>query len=1189
MNVGGVAAAIGLAVFLDAAVETFWAGSPVRWWVVGGAVLYLLATGATWRSTIGWRGRLAIAGVGLSVLVAVTAWGPGGLSDGVRLAGQSTPRVLAALAALGVVLAGLAAIHLGIVPLPIRVAVCGLAAYGAAAFVLGAVSGTPFAAMLGGHSVWLRLPTFLQGAFLGGFVVLPLGLVAAVVTAGLRRPAAASLRADVWKTAAIAASLAIVLASLPLRATSVGPNQAVAAPESAAPQTLAARLGIDPGAPRLSPAALDAALANSLKAIEDGERETPSDRWDPAFVAKALGSDPQRIFAWMQANTFWIPYRGLLRGAEGVLMDRLGNSLDRAALMATLLRESGRTARLVHGTLPAEAAAGLAHRQTIARYGEARLLAQEPIDHMSIVASQYQLDDASIRRTFAAQADVATRKRRQLLQRVPDHTARLAAIAGLRASAPPDAAFESAIEAAQDHWWVQMLESGQWLDVDIASAAIGTTSATADRTIELNAFPDDLRHLITIRVIAEQWTGGALKEQVALEHVLRASRVIGVPIALQFNPSKLPPAFPPANMTAEQALRTLALDQHEWIPALVIGKEPVVQLSIRDTGDVARPRTPIEEVGGATAGKMGSLTRALDDALGPTTRPSSSGAGASKILTATWIEYEIQRPGEPPQKTRRALFDLVGAAARARGASGAPPALEEAARVTRSLALIQQVEILPVVCRFTAEYVTHLTAQALLANRDVLQSLVRGDVPDDFAHAQEIAGRLTPIPTRLYGLALARFEWSRFADRTFIGRPNILTRHTFFARAANTFKLVDATDIVANDVDVDFFAKDPAAIRLEQGVLDTNAEAILASDRPDASNAASAFGDSGGWTVVRDRADPQLAALRLSDDVRQLIAAELDAGYVIVAPKAPVPVADDTFAGWWRINPATGDALGFGSSGWGQEFVEYLITNALIAFMFGFIWCTLTSPTPIPQQGPGCVYAGLMSMLISVLLDLLLAPFLFPSINPFTKTKPALPEPGLPFTKTEPGLPPPSRPFAKTDPAPGPGPAPVPGPGPTPGPGPGPGPKPGPPYPDWTPEARQAWDRLTEASNRMVDFIKKYGLEDRGDLYKQLWDEEMKALQEFQKALHPGWHPSTPPPLPPGTPPGPAGPGGGTPPNTPTLPGIGPGGAQTAPPGSTNPTQPLINCAGTPCVSPYAKTQTGLGGALNALGQKGGS
>jgi len=166
MDAAVVAAAVGLAIFLDAAIETFLAGSLVRWWVVGAAALYILATAATCRSRIGWRGRVAIGSIGMMALVAVTAWGPAGLSDGIRIAGQPTTRVLAVLAGIGVTLAGLVLIRLELAPLAVRVAVGAIAAYGAAAFALGAVSLKPVGILLAGQSLWQRLPMFFRARLL---------------------------------------------------------------------------------------------------------------------------------------------------------------------------------------------------------------------------------------------------------------------------------------------------------------------------------------------------------------------------------------------------------------------------------------------------------------------------------------------------------------------------------------------------------------------------------------------------------------------------------------------------------------------------------------------------------------------------------------------------------------------------------------------------------------------------------------------------------------------------------------------------------------------------------------------------------------------------------------------------------------------------------------------------------------
>src|SRR5690348_12991289 len=62
-------------------------------------------------------------------------------------------------------------------------------------------------------------------------------------------------------------------------------------------------------------------IAITLQAAEFAENLASRDRWDAAFVVQRVGKDPAKLFAWVQANSNWIPYRGVLRGPVGVLMD----------------------------------------------------------------------------------------------------------------------------------------------------------------------------------------------------------------------------------------------------------------------------------------------------------------------------------------------------------------------------------------------------------------------------------------------------------------------------------------------------------------------------------------------------------------------------------------------------------------------------------------------------------------------------------------------------------------------------------------------------------------------------------------------------------------------------------------------------------------------------------------------------
>jgi hypothetical protein len=91
----------------------------------------------------------------------------------------------------------------------------------------------------------------------------------------------------------------------------------------------------------------------SVNAIADAARQAPRDRFDVQWVVNHVGADPVKLFEWVRDQTAWVPYRGVLRGEAGVLMDRLGNSLDRALLLAALLKASGQPVRLAHGTIAA--------------------------------------------------------------------------------------------------------------------------------------------------------------------------------------------------------------------------------------------------------------------------------------------------------------------------------------------------------------------------------------------------------------------------------------------------------------------------------------------------------------------------------------------------------------------------------------------------------------------------------------------------------------------------------------------------------------------------------------------------------------------------------------------------------------------------------------------------------------------
>lgn len=170
------------AALIDAGVETWLSGSPARLWVAAPIALYVVLS--VWALRQG--ARLAAPGIVtqtpaafylfLGILVALTQ-DRAGLGVGVVMLKQSMPVILTSTALVISVLATLRMATPRGLAVWFRIIILALGAYAAAAFALGVMRGTPLPDLLRGHSEWQRVPYWLQGAFLGAAVLIPLAFV----------------------------------------------------------------------------------------------------------------------------------------------------------------------------------------------------------------------------------------------------------------------------------------------------------------------------------------------------------------------------------------------------------------------------------------------------------------------------------------------------------------------------------------------------------------------------------------------------------------------------------------------------------------------------------------------------------------------------------------------------------------------------------------------------------------------------------------------------------------------------------------------------------------------------------------------------------------------------------------------------------------------------------------------------
>ena len=649
-------------------------------------------------------------------------------------------------------------------------------------------------------------------------------------------------------------------------------------------------------------------LEQQLEVVKELRTQMPRDRFDPAAVVAVVGTDPVALFDWVVRETDFVPYQGALRGPTGVLMDRRGNSLDRALLLDTLLKSAGHSPRVVRATLDESSAAEL-----IAGIepGPAPGQLDQPADELlTSYSSRLGISASELRDATLAAAAEQRRLAELAADRTSSQSELLLNLVGTDSAEDISAYRQRQAAAVRDHWWVQVQSGGSWLDLDptLPEAAPGTVVTAAQQGLVLS----DLSQLggqwlqqIVVRVIVEVWEDGTLREEIPIEVTVTPAEHPGQLLLFRQSPSEWPEDFDLfAADNPLEALRTTLLEQQRWTPAFAVAGEQVSDRSFTLDGvlDAAATNSNAAAVGGMGMGAGGMF--------GGFGGAAAGAEPASAEVTAEWLEFELRVPGSEPVVTRRPLFDLLGAEVRA---AGAPAELEltEVQQIARATALFGEIEMLPLVGELPSTYVDLLHLDTLIANMEVAVGVFRGGALEDFEQLLE-AGQELLHNSPLYGYALARSAWSDNREDVYVASANLISYHRrLVVDAGSGLSVREGFDIVLNSVGV--LSDDPFRARVEQGVLDTNAEALLLAERlPEAQVRNASEAALAGATVMSG------ALVNVPPRIRSQVSADLAAGFVVVLPKS----AEEDFT-WWRIDPRTGETLGMGETGWGQAMAEY--------------------------------------------------------------------------------------------------------------------------------------------------------------------------------------------------------------------------------------------------------------------------
>jgi hypothetical protein len=642
-------------------------------------------------------------------------------------------------------------------------------------------------------------------------------------------------------------------------------------------------------------------------------------------VVARLAYDQDAIFAFVRDEIAYEPYAGILRGLQGTLWARAGNSADQAVLLAELFTAAQIPYRFAIGPLSPEQEAGLAAllpataEQANQRYLNALVAAAAHLSGGTIPT------DDEIDLTPAEQAEL---DRLEVTTRAAADRAR--SLATLNGATVADALRAANVQVPElapptfptreisQHVWLQVPDGPDWLDADPTFPDAEIAPATKEPATIATELGDDWNHKVTIRVEADVLSGTLLNRRELVTFSASSQQLAGIPIAISAAPA--------------EAMAGLGLTINE----LFTGQRSVYPV-IYAGGEV---------VNSSQAAVFATEGSTLVDVFGDATPVVGAADGETVAL---WIAVDIASPDEPVVTVERAIIDRVPPADRASGTIEP----SRVAPISTHVTTLEGAEI---------ETIPALEAIYLL---DVTTGLVPGVYTQTRGANDSVFGQLGTVGAGIgamrEGMGLdiegAAGNWSFLAAPSLtmvILEAGAEQDHARFAadmlyRERAVLPLADATpegDIPPTVLAGALEAAAEQALFEVQVIDPDNPDQVLVPEPSIGSVAEAAVAAGIEFVTVSTEAD--LVRLALDDGSTVQFAAALASGYLVVAPEQPVEIGGEPAFGWWIVDPATGriwdrmaNGMGFagtGARGTGRPVAYQTLVERIILW-----WNSLTA------------------------------------------------------------------------------------------------------------------------------------------------------------------------------------------------------------------------------------------------------
>ena len=633
-----------------------------------------------------------------------------------------------------------------------------------------------------------------------------------------------------------------------------------------------------------------AQLDSALFTLEEARDAVDEAAFNPAALAESLGKDPARIYDFVKYQIGYHPYSGLLRFGPGALMQRAGNSCDKAALLGEMLIAAGEKVQFVLGELsPSDAerlAGGDDGFDPSSTAPSPFRLGREPADVASLKASglaastidAVRADEILYRNAFLAGLDEGLADARSLLKPALDQIA-----------AAPAATAAPRVEAP--YCWLQRQTPAGFVDLDPTAPWLEAGQRIGEGRI-VPALPLTLSPKLGVTVMLERNIGDKAEAHNVLTAEGRLFQAVNE-IELNFLPygNKADDVLgEPGPQTAYRPVFSL-----NGIAFAGAGFD-LTGLLVDSESDKASPIDKPIDILNCIFGcpdKPPAPTRTLN---GLTLEITVESADGRKIVERRPL---LARPAGAPADTDTALSEQIN----------------------------QRLSLVSAGGRIATDYVVAREIDQVLWREPLLRAVL------DAGHKRPIKGDIAALldgadvfPVQLIDHLRLRHALTEFSSReaaapsAYAGFPQIIGLREGNMPAAAANRSGALIDIVSSSLDSLYPAS--AGTRAEQGIVDTLAEYLLAGGG-NAENAHSILvAAATGGVGTRVIAPGDAAALgSVIPDALSLrgMREDLAAGYSLLAPERAVPLGDRTAYGWYRFRPETGELIGRGPLGGDAE------------------------------------------------------------------------------------------------------------------------------------------------------------------------------------------------------------------------------------------------------------------------------